>query len=162
MSALASEYKAINLGQGFPDFPCDPRLIAHVHEAMLEGHNQYPPMIGIPELRSSIQEKIKTLYGHQYDADSEITVTAGGTQGILTAVLSCVSPGDEVIIIEPAYDSYLPSIELAGGKVVSVSLKAIRDDYGQVSSYEIPWDLLSKAMNSKTRLLMIHEATTQQ
>jgi methionine aminotransferase len=156
MSALASEYKAINLGQGFPDFPCDPRLIAHVHEAMLEGHNQYPPMIGISELRSSIQEKIKALYGHQYDADSEITVTAGGTQGILTAVLSCVSPGDEVIIIEPAYDSYLPSIELAGGKVVSVSLKAIRDDYGQVSSYEIPWDLLSKAMNSKTRLLMIN------
>lgn len=99
MSALATEHQAINLGQGFPDFPCDRKLIEAVNEAMLADHNQYPPMIGIPKLRQEISQKIQNLYGHHYDADSEITITAGGTQGILTAVLACVSPGDEVIII---------------------------------------------------------------
>jgi len=134
MSALASEHQAINLGQGFPDFPCDPKLIAGVNEAMLANHNQYPPMIGIPELRHGIANKIANLYGRHYDPDSEITITAGGTQGILTAILCCVSPGDEVVIIEPAYDSYRPSIELAGGKVRAVSLQASRDENGQVSA----------------------------
>jgi methionine aminotransferase len=92
MSALAAEHQAINLGQGFPDFPCDRKLIADVNEAMLADRNQYPPMIGIAELRKGISQKIQNLYGHHYDADSEITITAGGTQGILTAILSCVSP----------------------------------------------------------------------
>jgi methionine aminotransferase len=123
---------------------------------MLADHNQYPPMIGIPKLRQEISQKIQNLYGHHYDADSEITITAGGTQGILTAVLACVSPGDEVIIIEPAYDSYRPSIELAGGIVKAVSLQAVRDENGQVSSYEIPWDSLASSINSKTRLIMIN------
>jgi len=156
MSALATQHKAINLGQGFPDFPCDRDLIGHVNQAMLNDLNQYPPMVGIPELRNGIGEKIKQLYGHQYDADAEITVTAGGTQGILTAILCCVSPGDEVVIIEPAYDSYRPSIELAGGKVIAVSLQATRDNENQVSSYEIPWDQLEKVIHSNTRLIMIN------
>jgi len=156
MSALATEHQAINLGQGFPDFPCDRKLIESVNEAMLADHNQYPPMIGIPKLRQEISQKIQNLYGNHYDADSEITITAGGTQGILTAVLACVSPGDEVIILEPAYDSYRPSIELAGGIVKAVSLQAVRDENGQVSSYEIPWDALASSINSKTRLIMIN------
>ena len=156
MSALATEHQAINLGQGFPDFPCDRKLIEAVNEAMLADHNQYPPMIGIPKLRQEISQKIQNLYGHHYDADSEITITAGGTQGILTTVLACVSPGDEVIIIEPAYDSYRPSIELAGGIVKAVSLQAVRDENGQVSSYEIPWDSLASSINSKTRLIIIN------
>ena len=156
MSALASEHQAINLGQGFPDFACDRELVESVNEAMLADHNQYPPMIGIPELRRGISQKIQTLYGHQYDPDSEITVTAGGTQGILTTVLACVSPGDEVIIIEPAYDSYRPSIELAGGIVKAISLQAVRDQNGQVNSYEIPWDALASNINSKTRLIIMN------
>ena len=156
MSALATKYQAINLGQGFPDFPCDPKLIAGVHEAMLANHNQYPPMIGVAQLRNGIAHKIANLYGHQYDPESEITITAGGTQGILTAILCCVSPGDVVVIIEPAYDSYRPSVELAGGIVKAVSLETIRDENGQVSSYEIPWDALAEAINPKTRLIMIN------
>jgi len=156
MSALATEHLAINLGQGFPDFPCDRKLIESVNDAMLADHNQYPPMIGVPALRQGISQKIENLYGHQYDPDTEITITAGGTQGILTAVLACVSPGDEVIIIEPAYDSYRPSIELAGGIVKAVSLQAVRDENGQVSSYEIPWDALANSINSKTRLIIMN------
>ena len=156
MSALAAEHEAINLGQGFPDFPCDRKLIAEVNTAMLADHNQYPPMIGIAELRNGISQKIKNLYGHHYDADTDITITAGGTQGILTAILACVSPGDEVIIIEPAYDSYRPSIALAGGKPISVSLNVVRDEIGQVASYQIPWDALANAINPKTRLIIIN------
>lgn len=156
MSALAAEHQAINLGQGFPDFPCDRKLISSVNDAMLADRNQYPPMIGIAELRHGISEKIKNLYGHHYDPESEITITAGGTQGILTTILACVSPGDEVIIIEPAFDSYQPSIEMAGGKTIAVSLEVRRDANGQVASYEIPWDALAAAINSKTRLLMIN------
>jgi len=156
MSALATENQAINLGQGFPDFPCDRNLIADVNEAMHADRNQYPPMIGIAELRSGISQKIHNLYGHHYDADAEITITGGGTQGILTAILACVSPGDEVIIIEPAYDSYRPSIELAGGKTIAVSLQVTRDESGQVASYEIPWDALAKVLNPKTRLIVIN------
>ena len=160
MSALAAEHQAINLGQGFPDFPCDRELIAEVNAAMLSDQNQYPPMIGIAELRQGVSEKISALYGHHYDPNTEITITAGGTQGILTAILSCVSPGDEVIIIEPAYDSYQPSIELAGGKIIAVSLIANRDDQGIVHSYSIPWDDLAKSINIKTRLVIINTPHT--
>ena len=156
MSALAAKHQAINLGQGFPDFPCDRELISEVHAAMLADHNQYPPMMGIAELRQGVSQKISALYGRDYDTDTEITITAGGTQGIMTAILCCVSPGDEVVIIEPAYDSYRPSIDLAGGKTVAVSLTANRDDQGIVSSYSIPWDDLAKAINTKTRLVMIN------
>jgi len=156
MSSLAAKHQAINLGQGFPDFPCDRQLISNVNAAMLADHNQYPQMIGVAELRQGVAQKISTLYGHDYDPESEITITAGGTQGILTAILSCVGPGDEVVIIEPAYDSYRPSIELAGGKTVAVSLTTNCDDQGCVNSYSIPWDALAKAINPKTRLVIIN------
>lgn len=156
MSALAAEHQAINLGQGFPDFPCDRKLIEEVNAAMLADRNQYPPMVGVAELRNGISKKIENLYSHHYDPDNEITITAGGTQGILTAILACVSPGDEVIIIEPAYDSYRPSIELAGGKTVAISLQVVREESGCVASYEIPWDALAKAINPKTRLIIIN------
>jgi methionine aminotransferase len=156
MSALAVEHEAINLGQGFPDFPCDRKLIASVNDAMLADRNQYPPMAGVAELRNRVSQKIQNLYGHHYDPDSEITITAGGTQGVLTTILACISPGDEVVIIEPAFDCYRPAIELAGGKTIAVSLQVMRDANGQVASYEIPWDALAKAINSKTRLLLIN------
>jgi methionine aminotransferase len=156
MSALAAKHQAINLGQGFPDFPCDRDLIATVNQAMLNNHNQYPPMIGIPDLRKGIEQKIQNLYGHHYNPESEITITAGGTQGILTSILACVSPGDEVVIIEPAYDSYRPAIELAGGKTIAVALEAVRDGNGQVAAYSIPWDALEKVIHPKTRLLIIN------
>ena len=156
MSALAAKHQAINLGQGFPDFPCDRGLIAEVNAAMLADHNQYPPMAGVAELRHNVAQKISTLYGHDYDPETEITITAGGTQGIMTAILSCVSPGDEVVIIEPAYDSYRPSIDLAGGKTIAVSLLAKRDDQARVYSYAIPWEDLANAIGPKTRLLIIN------
>ncbi|MDB5727512.1 MAG: pyridoxal phosphate-dependent aminotransferase, partial [Noviherbaspirillum sp.] len=120
MSALAAEKKAVNLGQGFPDFDCDPALVDAVTAAMKNGMNQYPPMTGVPALREAIAAKVGKLYGHVYDAASEITITAGATQAILTAILCSVHPGDEVMVIEPAYDSYVPAIELAGGKPVFV------------------------------------------
>ena len=120
MSSLAAEHRAVNLGQGFPDFDCDPQLIAAVTLAMTQGYNQYPPMTGVPVLREAICAKIAALHGRHYDAASEITVTAGATQGIITAVLAVVHAGDEVIVLEPCYDSYVPNIELAGGVVVRV------------------------------------------
>ncbi|CAM3591762.1 methionine aminotransferase [Polynucleobacter brandtiae] len=156
MSELAGQHQAINLGQGFPDFPCDRDLISEVNTAMMSDRNQYPPMIGISELRHGISDKISTLYGHHYDPDSEITITAGGTQGIMTAILSCVSPGDEVIIIEPAYDSYRPSIDLAGGTTIAVSLITNRDQHNQVDSYAIPWEAIASAISTKTRLIIIN------
>lgn len=150
MSALASEKNAVNLGQGFPDFDCDPALPDAVSAAMKQGLNQYPPMAGIPALRQAIAGKIARLYGHEYQADTEITITAGATQGILTTVLCCVHPGDEVIVIEPAYDSYVPAIELAGGKPVFVQM--VLTDRG----YAVPWDKVASAMSPKTRLIMVN------
>ena len=120
MSALANEHKAINLGQGFPDFDCDPALPEAVYKAMRDGHNQYPPMTGIAPLREAVSQKISALYGHHYDPTTEITITAGGTQGIFTVIACAINPGDEVIVIEPVYDSYIPSIDTVGGKAVPV------------------------------------------
>jgi len=148
MSALAAEKNAVNLGQGFPDFDCDPRIVDAVTNAMREGHNQYPPMAGIAPLRQAISEKISNLYGRRYDATTEITVTAGATQALLTAILCAVHPGDEVIVVEPTYDSYLPSIELAGGKPVFVTLDA--------PDYAIPFDKLAAAITPKTRMILIN------
>ncbi len=156
MSALAAEHQAVNLGQGFPDFECDPALIKAVNEAMTSGHNQYPPMPGVLELRKTIANKIEGLYGKSYDPATEITITAGATQAIFTVILSCVSPGDEVIVIEPAFDCYLPAISLAGGKAISVSLDVQRDSLGMVEGYAIPWTALEKAITPKTRLLLIN------
>src|SRR5690242_7868005 len=122
MSALATEKGAVNLGQGFPDFDCDPRLVQAVTDAMSHGLNQYPPMAGIPQLRAAVAAKIESMYGGRYDPADEITITAGATQAIITAILAIVRPGDEVIVLEPCYDSYVPNIELAGGTVVRVPL----------------------------------------
>lgn len=148
MSALAQETGAVNLGQGFPDFDCDPALPAHVTDAMREGLNQYPPMPGVPLLRERVASKVEALYGRRYDPTSEITITAGATQAILTAVLCCVHPGDEVIVLEPCYDSYAPNVELAGGRVVRVPLvpRSFRPDF----------DRIAAALTPRTRLLMIN------
>ncbi|WP_341247976.1 pyridoxal phosphate-dependent aminotransferase [Cupriavidus pauculus] len=148
MSALAAEKNAVNLGQGFPDFDCDPRIVDAVADAMRAGHNQYPPMAGVPVLRQAIAAKIAALYGHQYDWNTEITVTAGATQALLTAILCAVHPGDEVIVLEPCYDSYLPAIELAGATAVPVRLEA--------PLFRIPFDKLAAAITPKTRMIMIN------
>ncbi|WP_432259676.1 pyridoxal phosphate-dependent aminotransferase [Cupriavidus sp. TMH.W2] len=148
MSALAAEKNAVNLGQGFPDFDCDPKIIDAVTGAMRAGHNQYPPMAGVPRLRQAIAGKIASLYGHQYSWDTEITVTAGATQGILTAILCAVHPGDEVIVLEPCYDSYLPAIELAGATAVPVTLEA--------PEFRVPFDKLAAAITPRTRMILIN------
>ncbi|MEN3292118.1 MAG: methionine transaminase [Burkholderiales bacterium] len=150
MSALATEKGAVNLGQGFPDFNCDPALVDAVTSAMTKGLNQYPPMTGVPALREAIAKKVENIYGYSYDPVSEITVTAGATQAILTAVLCCVHPGEEVIVIEPAYDSYLPAIELAGGKPVFVQMEV------SANGYSVPWAKVKAAVTTKTRLIMIN------
>jgi methionine transaminase len=150
MSALAAEKGAVNLGQGFPDFDCDPALVDAVAAAMRNGQNQYPPMPGVAALRDAIAAKIATLYGHAYDPASEITVTAGATQALLTAILCSVHPGDEVLVIEPAYDSYVPAIELAGGKPVFVQMEI--DQLG----YRIPWQKVATAISARTRLILIN------
>ncbi|PUE08568.1 methionine aminotransferase [Limnohabitans sp. T6-5] len=148
MSALAAEKNAVNLGQGFPDFPCDPKLLDLVDGAMREGLNQYPPMPGVAPLREAVSKKIETLYGRHYDPASEITVTAGATQAILTAILAIVHPGDEVIVLEPCYDSYVPNIELAGGVVVRVPLTP--------GSFRPDFDKIRAAISPKTRAILIN------
>jgi methionine aminotransferase len=150
MSALAAEKGAVNLGQGFPDFDCDPALVDAVTQAMKAGFNQYPPMAGVPALREAIAAKIAKIYGSQYDPATEITVTAGATQAILTAILCSVHPGDEVIVIEPVYDSYVPSIELAGGKPVFVQMEV------GPQGYSVPWEKVAAAVSPRTRLIMIN------
>ena len=148
MSALAAEHKAVNLGQGFPDFACDPALVDAVTAAMQAGHNQYPPMVGVPVLRQAVAAKIETLHQHRYNPDSEITITAGATQAILTAILAVVHPGDEVIVLEPCYDSYVPNIELAGGVAVRVPLTpgTFRPDFAKIAA----------AMTPRTRAIVIN------
>mgnify|MGYP000529397166 FL=1 len=148
MSALAAEKGAVNLGQGFPDFACDPRLVDAVTDAMREGLNQYPPMTGVAPLREAVSDKIEKLYGRRYDPVSEITVTAGATQAILTTILAIVHPGDEVIVLEPCYDSYVPNIELAGGVVVRVPLTP--------GTFRPDFDKIRAAISPKTRAILIN------
>ncbi len=148
MSALAAEKGAVNLGQGFPDFGCDPRLLDLVNDAMREGLNQYPPMTGVAPLREAVAAKIEALYGRRYDPVSEITVTAGATQAILTAILAIVHPGDEVIVLEPCYDSYVPNIELAGGVVVRVPLTP--------GTFRPDFDRIAAAITPQTRAILIN------
>jgi methionine aminotransferase len=150
MSALANEHGAVNLGQGFPDFGCDPHLLDLVGDAMRAGQNQYPPMSGAAPLREAIAAKIQALYGHAYDAAAEITVTSGATQALTTAILCAVHPGEEVIIIEPAYDSYLPAVQLAGGVPVTVSMRVGED------GYSVPWDDIAAAVTPRTRMIVIN------
>ena len=148
MSALAQQHDAVNLGQGFPDFDCDPRLLDAVEAAMRRGLNQYPPMAGVLPLREAVAAKIASLYGHRYDPGSEITVTAGATQGILTAILAIVHPGDEVIVLDPCYDSYEPNILLASGVPVHVPLtpRSFRPDFGRMAA----------ALSPRTRAIVVN------
>ena len=148
MSTLATEKNAVNLGQGFPDFNCDPQLIEGVTDAMKQGLNQYPPMSGVPVLRDAIAAKIMALHGRQYNAASEITITAGATQAILTAILAVVHAGDEVIVLEPCYDSYVPNIELAGGVPVRVPLTP--------GTFRPDFDKIAAAITPRTRAILIN------
>ena len=148
MSTLAAETGAVNLGQGFPDFDCDPRLIDAVTAAMKQGQNQYPPMIGVAVLREAISKKISTLYGGSYHPVSEITITAGATQAIITIILAVVHAGDEVIVLEPCYDSYIPNIELAGGVAVRVPLTS--------GSFRPDFDKILAAISSRTRAIIVN------
>ena len=148
MSALAQQHGAVNLGQGFPDFEGDPALLDAVTQAMREGHNQYPPMAGVPALREAIAGKIASIHGHAYDPGNEVTVTAGATQALLTAVLALVQPGDEVVVLEPCYDSYEPAIALAGARTVRVPLDP--------QTLHVDFDRLAAALTPRTRLLIIN------
>jgi methionine aminotransferase len=148
MSALAQEHGAVNLGQGFPDFDCDSELLDAVNAAMRSGLNQYPPMTGVPALREAVAGKIEALYGRAYDPGREITITAGATQAILTAILSIVHPGDEVIVLDPCYDSYEPNIILAGGTAVHVPLIA--------GSFKPDFAAIAAAITPRTRALIIN------
>lgn len=148
MSALANQHHAVNLGQGFPDFGCDPKLLDAVTAAMQAGHNQYPPMPGMPQLREAVAAKIAALHGTHYDPHTEITITAGATQAILTAILATVHAGDEVIVLDPCYDSYAPNIELAGGVIVRVPLTpgSFRPDFAKIAA----------AITPQTRLMIVN------
>ena len=148
MSQLAAEKNAVNLGQGFPDFNCDPALVTAVTGAMQQGLNQYPPMPGVPVLRDAIAAKIEALHARQYSAASEITITAGATQAIITIILAVVHAGDEVIVLEPCYDSYVPNIELAGGVPVRVPLTP--------GSFRPDFDRIAAAITPKTRAILIN------
>jgi methionine transaminase len=148
MSTLAAEHGAVNLGQGFPDFDCDPLLINAVTQAMQQGHNQYPPMPGVALLRQRVSAKVMALHGRHFDPVSEVTITAGATQGMLSAILTVVRAGDEVIVLEPCYDSYLPNIELAGGVAVPVRLT--------METFAPDFDAISAAITPKTRAIIVN------
>jgi methionine aminotransferase len=148
MSALAQQHGAVNLGQGFPDYPIDPRLVDLVTTAMRAGHNQYPLMPGVMALREAIAAKVLRLYGHAYDALHEVTVTTGATQAIFTTIQALAHPGDEVIVFEPAYDSYIPSIRLAGATPVALPLT--------FPGYRIDWPALRAAVTPRTRMIVVN------
>lgn len=148
MSALAAEVGAINLSQGFPDYDTSPELTQLATKAMQGGHNQYAPMPGVMTLREQISIKTERLYGANYDPDTEITITAGGTQALFTAISAVIHPNDEVIIFEPAYDSYAPAIKLMGGVVKSLELEP--------PDYRIPWEMVKRLINGKTRMIILN------
>jgi methionine transaminase len=148
MSALSNEYKAVNLGQGFPDFAMSEELVALVNEAMKKGFNQYAPMPGLPALRESLAEKVFSLYNNQINPDTEITITPGGTYAIYTALTTLLQAGDEAIVFEPAYDSYIPGIEANGAKAITIPLT--------YPSYSINWELVKQNINPKTKLIIIN------
>lgn len=148
MSALATEYKAVNLGQGFPDFPMSKELTDLVNKAMNDGFNQYSPMPGWMPLREAIAEKVQYLYHTAINPDTEITITPGGTYAIYSAFTTILQPGDEVIVFEPAYDSYIPNIEINGAKAVTINLV--------YPDYHIDWEAVRKAINTKTKAIIIN------
>ena len=148
MSALATEKNAVNLGQGFPDFNCDPKLLNCVTDAMQQGLNQYPPMSGVAVLREAVADKVERLYHYRYDPTSEITITAGATQAILSCILAVVRAGDEVIVLEPCYDSYIPNIDMAGGVAVRVPLTP--------GTFRPDFDKIAAAITPKTRAIIVN------
>ena len=148
MSVMAKDQNAINLSQGFPNFEPDPRLIELAAKAMRDGYNQYAPLGGIYPLRATISEKIHKLYGREYHPQTEITVTAGATQAIYTSIAAFIWPGDEVIVLKPAYDCYEPSIEAQGGKPVLVQMR--------LKDYSVDWEVFKEAISAKTRMVIIN------
>ena len=148
MSALATQHKAVNLGQGFPDFPVPARLVDALDAAMRAGHNQYAPMTGVAPLRQAIAEKVLRCYGREVDPDTEITVTSGATEALFNAIHAVVRPGEEVIVLDPAYDSYEPAIDLAGARAVHVPLDP--------QTFAVDWDRVRAAVTPKTRLLIVN------
>jgi len=148
MSQLAIEHQAVNLGQGFPDFPVPQRLVDELARAMAEGKNQYAPANGIPALRDAIAAKTARCYGRAVDADAEVTVTSGGSEAIFDAVLAVVRPGEEVIVLDPCYDCYEPAIDLAGGIAVHVPLDP--------ADFSVDWQKVRDAISPRTRMLMIN------
>ena len=145
---LALAHNAVNLSQGFPNFDPDPQLLRLVDEAFKKGHNQYAPMQGVFTLREAISEKIASLYGNRYHPDSEITITAGGTQAIFTAISAFVRPKDEVVVIQPAYDCYEPAVALFGGKSIPVPLEG--------NDFKLNWNALKSAISPKTKMVIIN------
>ena len=148
MSQLAVEHGAVNLGQGFPDFAVPQRLVDEVDRAMRAGHNQYAPMTGVAPLRQAIAEKVLRCYGREVDPDTEITVTSGATEALFNAIHAVVRPGEEVIVLDPAYDSYEPAIDLAGARAVHVPLDP--------QTFAVDWDRVRAAVTPKTRLLIVN------
>lgn len=148
MSALAREHQAINLSQGFPDFDCHPKLLESAQRYMQQGFNQYAPMPGVPALRETIATILQNSYGASYDPDTEITVTAGATQGIYTALAALVHPGDEVILFSPAYDCYAPAITIHGGIPVYSTL--------QGNEFQIDWNDVRQKLNARTKAIIIN------
>ena len=148
MSKLANDTGAINLSQGFPDFNCDPGLIDAVAQKMREGNNQYCPMPGVLPLREALSKKIEGLYGRHYDPVTEITITSGATEALFSTITALVHPGDEVIVFEPAYDSYVPALQLSGGLPVFVTLRH--------PDYRIDWDEVRRAVTPKTKLILLN------
>lgn len=148
MSSLSAEHKAINLGQGFPDYDMDPELVSLVSRAMETGHNQYVHMCGLPLLRERLSEKMHRLYGATVNPDTDITITPGGTYAIYTALTTILQPGDEVILFEPAYDSYIPNIEINGGVAVKIPL--------DFPGYSINWDLVREKIGPKTKAIILN------
>jgi methionine aminotransferase len=148
MTKLANDHKAINLSQGFPDFDCDPALVEAVAKAMRDGHNQYAPMPGVLALREGIAAKVEQLYGPRYDPVTEVVVTSGATAGLYASLTTFVQPGDEVLLFEPCYDSYVPVIRLSGGVPVFVSLR--------YPDYTVNWDEVRKAITPRTRIILVN------
>lgn len=148
MSQMAAEHGAVNLGQGFPDFPVPQRLVDALDAAMREGHNQYAPMTGVPALRQAIAAKVRRCYGAGVDADAEVTVTSGASEAIFNAIQAVVRPGEEVVVLDPAYDCYEPAIDLAGARPVHVSLDP--------ASFAVDWERVRAAITPRTRMLMVN------
>jgi methionine aminotransferase len=148
MTRLATEHGAINLSQGFPDFDCAPELVALVREWLGRGQNQYAPMAGVLPLRRALARTIDQLYGASYDPDTEITVTAGATEALFSAITALAGPGDEVVLFEPCYDSYVPAVTLAGATPVFVTLR--------YPDYAIDWDEVRRVLTPRTRLLLLN------